>query len=244
MRNSSAEIHELHPDAKNIATGVSLVVGLANDRQITFQSGFEGDESDTVVNARLDRLLRVADRLKARYELADLETKLSQHKSTVAQYEIDQAETEARFQHQQALRRVELDERIAQRSNERKKFEDEINTAVLNMQEARQGQFNAGAAEHTRAGRLSAYVPKGAVASNIAKIDKAIKDAGDNREKALADFDMAYDQSLAVAQGEIDKAEEERKQTMDRMAITVEKWSGMTADLEAQVAQCRELAGG
>lgn len=110
-----ANVRKLHeeeaPVEKVIATGVSIVVGLSNDRQMTFQSGFEGDETDAAVNARMDRFMRIADRLKARYELVTLEEELEMHLKTLAKFVEDFEAVEKRFEITQASRQVEIETR-------------------------------------------------------------------------------------------------------------------------------------
>lgn len=106
--NTVRKLHD-EPVVKVIATGVSVVVGLANDRQMTFQSGFEGDELDGVVNERLDRLMRIADRLKARYEIPTLEDELELHERQYAQFLQDFTDVERRHEVEQAQRQVQLD---------------------------------------------------------------------------------------------------------------------------------------
>ena len=244
MRESSEKVQPLYPDAKNIATGVSLVVSLANDRQITFQSGFEGDEPDPVVNARLDRLCRFADRLKVKAEIPETEAELRKQSETLAQFQEDLARARADHAHQQSLRRVELQERIDHRDKARKEFETEIDVAILDMQDAKKKLWNSGAEEHARSGRLTAYTPRGAAATNLERVDKAIAEATVNREKALKDFNRTYDEGLETAQAEIDKAEAEREAAERNLNISIERYEAAVAASEAHLAKCRELAGG
>jgi hypothetical protein len=96
---------------KVVATGVSIVVGLADDRQITFQTGYEGDETDAAVNARLDRTMRFANRLKAVYSLPTLEDELDRHNKTIERFQEDRDAIEKQFAVRQAMRSVELGER-------------------------------------------------------------------------------------------------------------------------------------
>ncbi len=244
MRESSEKVQPLYPDAKNIATGVSLVVSLASDRQITFQTGFEGDEPDPVVNARLDRLCRFADRLKAKAEIPEIEADLRKQRETLAQFREDRARVGAEHEHQQALRQVELDERVKHREQARKEFQAGIDASILSMQQAKQKIWNAGAEEYARSGRLTAYMPRGAAASNLEKVDKAIAEASVHREKALADFDNDYQIGLDTAQGEIDKANAEREAAERSLNISIERYETAIASQEAHLAKCQELAGG
>lgn len=108
MPETSA-VRQLHetPVERVIASGVSIVVSLPEGRQISFTTGFEGDESDADVNARFDRIMRLADRQRARYELAELEEELKRHLLTNERMEKDQAAVESRYEVHRAQRVVE-----------------------------------------------------------------------------------------------------------------------------------------
>lgn len=241
MPKDMAEPEEI---LKVIATGVTFTVGLSDDRQMTFQSGFEGDETDEAVNARFDRLMNLADRQQARYQVKGAEKKLAQHRLTVAQFEIDHVEMQQRHAHQQAQRQVELQERINERDNERKKFQAEIDGTILDMQERKQYLWNQGAEAHAAGGRLSAYKPSGVAQTNIAKIDKAIADARGNRDAALADFDRVYAEGIDASRAEIEKSDATFADVLKSREITRSKWDDIAADLEADIERCRDLIGG
>lgn len=104
--NTVRQLRE-EPEEKNVAAGVSLVVTLPGGRQISFQTGYEGDESDAVINARLDRTMRFADRLRAINEIPELEDELEQHETTMARFLEDQAAIVERYEVAQAQRQVE-----------------------------------------------------------------------------------------------------------------------------------------
>ena len=71
---------------------------MADDRQITFQSGYEGDESDEIVFARLQRNLRFADRLKAIYEIPKLEDEIAEHNKNYERLQEDWAAADERYE--------------------------------------------------------------------------------------------------------------------------------------------------
>lgn len=96
------------PVQKVVATAVSIVVGLADDRQITFQTGYEGDEDPRAVNARLDQTMAYANRLKAVYSLPGLEDELAQHETTLERFLEDQAAIVERYDNEQAARQAQL----------------------------------------------------------------------------------------------------------------------------------------
>lgn len=111
MRENNVKAIRPEVVEKVVATGVSIVVGLADDRQITFQTGYEGDETDAAVNSRLDRTMRFANRLKAVYSLPSLEDELEQHETILARLLEDQTAIVDRYENTMAQKQVELDTR-------------------------------------------------------------------------------------------------------------------------------------
>jgi len=230
-------------EGKNVAVGFSLVVGLSDNSQITFQSGFEGDETDEAVNARIDRIVRIAHRQKALNQIPDVERDLAQQRATLAQFREDLERVNLDHDKQQAQRALEIEERVSARETERRKFEAEINTAILQMQEARQAQWNEGAMEHQRSGRASSYKPAGVRATNIAKIESAIEKAKENREGALEDFDRDYDARIQTARDEIERAEAEREQSLRSLNISVKHYQEAISASEEKLSKAQALVG-
>ncbi len=229
--------------AKVVASAVQIVVGVANDRRMTFSTGFEGDEPDNEVNERFDRIFRLADRQKARYEIEEIEADLSKTRETLSQYWEDLARIEADYVRQQAARQVEIDERESARPDERKKFQAEIDGAILKMQQRRQEVWNEGVGLHAARGRTGAYKPDGTRATNLARIDKGIEDALESRAKALEDFDRTYDESIEALRAEIAKAEAEREQSIGNIGISVKRFEDAVVEREARLEKCKRQAG-
>lgn len=232
------------PVVKVVASGVSIVVGLADDRQITFQTGFEGDEPDNVVNDRFDRLMRFADRQKARYELVKIRDDILKHQRALSQYREDRAAVDAQHEHQQALRRVELEERRKLRESERKRAEAEMNAEILKVQEVKSEQFNQGLEEFRREGRQGSYVPKGQRKANLEHIERQIDKLVQGRDAELAAFEERYDASLIAAQGEIDKADAERTVAIQGLERSILRYQEEIVLLETKLASCQEIVGG
>lgn len=232
------------PIEKVVATGVSLVVGLSDNMQITFQSGFEGDETDAAVNARLDRLIALANRQKAIAEVPMLENELFKHREELAQFQEDLDRVELDYATAQEQRRQAIAELEAGRAKARKKFEAEINVMILEMQDVRQETFNAGLGEHQRSGRSGSYVPKGHVATNIAKIDKQIETAKDGRERDLEAWDIRFDERTKALYAEIEKAEAERDQYVANLNVSIRRYTDAIASREEKLQKARAAAGG
>lgn len=232
------------PVEKVVATGVSLVVGLSDNMQITFQSGFEGDETDAAVNARLDRLVALANRQKAIAEVPMLENELFKHREELAQFQEDLDRVELDHAMAQGQRGQALAELEAGRAKAREKFEAEINVMILEMQDVRQETFNAGLGEHQRSGRSGSYAPKGHVATNLAKIDKQIETAKGGRERDLEAWDVRFDERTKVLYAEIEKAEAERDQYVANLNVSIRRYTNAVASREEKLQKARAAAGG
>lgn len=229
---------------KVVASAVSIVVGLSNDRQITFQTGFEGDEPDAAVNERFDRIMRLADRQKARYQIPEIEEELFQHRETLANFVEDRDRLETNHVHDQAARQVQIDEMERLRSDERAKVRDEIDGTILKIQAKRQSEWEEGQAEHRRTGRMSPYKPAGLRKSNIEHCDQALATAKDHRELAMQAFEQDYDAKIEAVRAEIVKADAERQQALSNKALSIERYEAAIAEREAKLARCKALAEG
>lgn len=230
-------------DVKVVATAFSLVVGISDDAQITFQSGFEGDESDDIVNARIDRIVRIAERQQALRKIPKLEKDLIQQKEQLAQFHENRAQIELDADTKISTLEIELEQREKQREPERAAFEAEINMKLLEMQQRKTALFNEGLEEHTRSGRLGQYKPVGARKANLERIDKAIEEGKEARAKAVADFDLAYQSGIDTAKAEIEKARNEREQALRANQISVDRFTEAVANTEALLQQAREMKG-
>lgn len=240
------EPHKLHPEPVNkvIATGVSVTVGLSNDRQITFQTGFEGDELDSAVNARFDRIMRLADRQKARYQIEEIEEELIKHRETLANFREQLEIRETAHVHEQAERRVVIDTMAGMRVQAKKDFQAEIDGTILKIQEARTEQYSAALEAFRAAGRKGSFVPSGSAGRNIELIDKQIEKAKEHRGEALADFDVDYGRKLAEAEAEFNKAQAERDQAVANLNISVRRYEEAIAERQTKLAKCKALAEG
>lgn len=231
------------PVIKVVATGISLVVGLADDMQITFQTGFEGDETDEAVNARVDRLVRIAERQKAIAKLDKLERDLVQQKETLAQQQEDYARIDLQTNQAIAKREVELGVRKEQGAAERAAFIEDVDNKIATLLESRQRAYDAGLEEHRRTGRSGSYVPRGAHKQAIDNTDRAIVEMKANRDGAIADFDRDYEARLHTAEAEIEKAKAEREQALRSIEISIERYTAAIESTEAMLEKARTLKG-
>ena len=232
------------PVSKVIATGVNLVVGLTNDRQISFQSGYEGDEDDSSIRERFARMMKLADYLKAVAEIPAHRQELVKLRKTLADFQEDFARLESEHPHQLAIRQVEIDEMKRLRGGERDKFVADMNADILHLQNMRQKSYELGVENFRKAGRQGSYVPRGADEANLKRIDAAIEQAGKARDLEIERWDEAYDGKIAAAEAELHRQEEERKQASANKQITIARYGEEIAAREQQLADCQAIVDG
>ena len=142
------------------AIGFSTTINVDGNRQIVFQGYFEQDESDPTVNARIDRIMLLADRQRAKYSLPDLQAARDKIARELAQYEEDIATAEVEYKKTQAA----------------------IDVQILEYGKQREKVHNEGAAAHNARGGAGVYKPKGATAAGLANIEKALEVAADQKK--------------------------------------------------------------
>ncbi len=174
-----------------VGTAVGLTIRITDDCQMTFQSGFAEDETDAVVNARLDRLQAFAARQHA---LANIPLKQNAKRDLlkqIMQYEADRTH-------------VETDLVDANTS---------LDQQVLLLREKADETLRAGENEYRKSGRVGPYKPRGPVAANLERIEQQIQSTiegrGKNeaeRDKALQDIEAAIEhrrKHLAIVEAEL-----------------------------------------
>lgn len=137
--------------APGAALGYSIVSNLDGNRQITVQCFVGEDEPDAIVNAKLDRVFRVIDRQKARYELVGENEELAKETGVLAQLRED-------------LARVDLDFDKAQA---------ELHKEIALVDAQAEESFNASYEAHVDSGRKGEYKPAGAAKSMLENIARA-----------------------------------------------------------------------
>jgi len=158
------------------AIGISLLVTLGNDRQITLQTYVERDDPVDLQNAVVDSMVALAERQKAKAELPELQDELEKHQQTLAQFAED-------------LSRVRTDHGAAQQR--RKVRVQEIDGEQTRI-------IQEGAQKAQQSGRTGKYEPTGHVKANVDRLahDKATIAA--DLEKADAEAALA-EQNLAIS---------------------------------------------
>ncbi len=158
------------------AIGYSVVCNIPGDRQVTLQCFVDGDAPDEVLSAGLDKLLRQTDRIRAHYELPELEDQLTKHVKTLAQFQEDLAHVEAKHKVDQASRDVEI---------------GELDNAIKE-------EMENGAKEHSSRGRLGSYEPRGYAKQRIEAIRAQQVQLRGQKDKAEAERTQAV-QNLGIS---------------------------------------------
>lgn len=133
------------------AIGYSIVSNLGGDRQMTVQCFVGEDEVDAEVNSKIDRVFRVVDRQRARYQLVDLREERIKTSETLAQFEEDYARVEADYKKAAAERGVQL----------------------LELEQRRQGIHDGAYSTHAKSGRQTAFEPRGHTKQALDAFDAA-----------------------------------------------------------------------
>lgn len=139
-----------------VGTSFALVVGLSDNQQITFQSGFAEDEDDAAVHARIDRLTRIARRSQLLAEVPKLKEERAQLIDQQAQTRADEARLDADYA-----------------------------AEVGRLEALKKDTFDVGYNEHVRAGRSGPYAPRGAAAQAISGAQRDLEKMDAERKVVL-----------------------------------------------------------
>jgi hypothetical protein len=168
---SAASISTLRPAAEEPAPrqapaiGMSVVLNLGGDRQATLQCFVAQEDGEQAANDLLDRMFRIADRQRGRYEMADLEKERALNERQLAQFE----ENFNHVEKADALKRVEL--------------ETEAEGHLAKAAEIVKDGYDAWSAS----GRRGEYVPQGHAKQQIDVSRKAAAGIGADLERMAAE---------------------------------------------------------
>jgi CRISPR/Cas system CSM-associated protein Csm5 (group 7 of RAMP superfamily) len=155
-------------DLKAPAIGYSIVVNMGGDRQMTVQCFVGEGEDEGVIAARIDKVFRICDRQKAKYDLEKLYKQFEESGRHLRNFlnAIPIAEKQSR--HQIAALKVELAEKEAYRKQ----------------------VFEEGYQKHVTAGRKGVFTPGGALAGQLRAIDSEIQKVKDKITAVPADTEQ------------------------------------------------------
>lgn len=151
------------------ALGMSVVMNMPGDRQATLQCFVAQEDGEEAANQLLDRMFRIADRQRARYELVDLSEQLAQHQRSLANFDADFARIEMDFAKKKVEREAEIEAYIAEAERLHKEGYD----------------------KWYESGRRGDYVPQGSTKQAIDVARGAAKKVHADIEKAEAERTVA-----------------------------------------------------
>lgn len=156
------------------AIGYSVAVNMGGDRQMTVQCFVGEDEPDAAINAKMDKVFRIVDRQKARYDL-DKEYK-----------EFEEIGRHLR----NFLNAIPIAEKNAQ-------FQTAALAVELNAkQEARKEVFDGAYSQHVANHRRGEFKPGGALNGRLAAMDSEIQKVKDKIAAIPADTQQNKDVTL------------------------------------------------
>lgn len=239
MPDDASKTFEPEAVVKAYATGFSLTVGVSGDRQITYQSGFESDETDAAVNARLDRMMRLADRQKAIYSIPELEDDLAKQRETVTNLMIDRERLDKDHEIQQASRREQIEELKRLMAADVIASKATYNENILAIQERKNESYKAGQAAHQKSGKLAGYKPVGHVKIEIDRCDAALESAGKLRDAETQKILGQYQNEIAKVEAAIVRADNECQNSQENQSISHERWTKAIDETEARLNRAR-----
>jgi chromosome segregation ATPase len=181
------------------AIGFSITANIDGNRQTVFQGFFDENEDDKTVNKRIDRVMRLVDRQRSIYEIPGLKEELLKLTDELAQYNEDVDKAEGEFQKAQAT----------------------LDVQVVEVQQTRAKEEEAGRADHARSGKLGSYKPGGNRARNLELCQKQIEDIKKQKETNAA----------------------ERQQFLDNIKISIERRQARIEILKVKIADLEQALG-
>lgn len=166
----SENVHKLTPKddlpvKDEPAIGMSIVMNLDEGAQMTLQGFFGASDSEEKANRLADRMVRMAERQKAKHELVKYAEELEGIIKTVQRFEEDFAKTEARHKYEDAQRHIQADE------------------LVTAAKQAEKDGYN----KHVADGKRGPYKPQGTVLSRIERCRVEVKKLDEDEQKANAE---------------------------------------------------------
>lgn len=168
--NEEATVRKLREDPKIEvpAIGCSFTTNLGGDRQIVLQTHFAQDMSEETINGLLDRMLKIGDRQKAKYDLEKLEEEFR----TVGVALVNLLDGFPIAERNHAREQLERQERIGLLRNE----QDQVNKDAY--------------ATHVNAGKRGPFTLKGHAEQKFNAIQAEINNLLEREKTADADKDQ------------------------------------------------------
>lgn len=103
------------------ALGFSVIANLGDDRQFTGQCFVDSDDDLAIINAKVDKVMVIIDRQKAKYRIKDLRKEVAEMEAALGRQEDDLARLEETYEANQAV----LDKSIRAALEQTQKLVDE-----------------------------------------------------------------------------------------------------------------------
>lgn len=240
------------------ALGISVVTNTPGDRGITIQTYIAADASIAEQNALIDRMMKILDRQKAKYELPSIKDEMELHEKTLARMEVDLKEVEHTFNRDQAKRRAELTalkrsleeetEASLQRHAERAAA---LKRSIDDQERARKTAFDEGYNEWSASGRSGSYEPQGHRKVNLERMDTEMSTRQEAYAAHMASKDAQVGTETALVgkliedkQAEIDKATSERLQHQAQTEISRKRYKEEILFRKNKIARLKKVLAG
>lgn len=152
------------------ALGYSITANLGGNTQIVVQCFAGEDEPDKVVNGKIDRVMRVIDRQRAKYEIVELREALETHERAV-----ERARDNLR------ILDADTDKALAQ-----------FDVQILETQKGKEGVRQTWYNSQVNTGRSGSAKPGGSTKSTLDAHDNAIKSYQEQKERLAAERDKGH----------------------------------------------------
>ncbi|HEY1858662.1 hypothetical protein [Acidocella sp.] len=185
---------KLKAEVETPGIDITLTGNFGGDRQMAVRTMLVQATAENEAHEIVDRVFRIFDRQKARYEIVDLSEELRKNEQALARFQEDMPAVEAKYQKEQAARDVEIEEL-------RKRYSEIVSKAE---------------SEHDTSGRRGQFRPQGHIKSDLENVERQIAKVADEKAKVKAEREeflkshdqvgvKRYEEEIARLRGEIDK---------------------------------------
>lgn len=232
------------PVVKAYATMFQIVIGLSDNRQISFNSGFESDEDDAAVNARMDRIMRIADRQRAKYEIPELLKDIAKRQEVIDNLTEDRKRVDEQYEKDMASMGASMAELERRCTADVEASNAEANARILEVRGRAEKIRDEAQDDWQKRGNLGAYKPQGTAKAALLNHEEAEKEIGRMRDEEAKRIEKDIDAAIVQLASDISKAHETRKQWVDNNDYTFKRHQEGLAAVEEALADARMTAGG
>jgi len=172
---------------------ITLTGNFGQDRQMAVRTMLRQDTSEADAHVIVDRVFRVFDRQKARYELDDLAEELRKNRMTLTRFTEDMPVAEAAYKKEQAARDVEIE-------TLRRIYNEEMEKDRAAHAARKQGPYALSNAMQSRKKTVDAAIEKIAEAKAKAEAERAEFIRGHDQTGV-----KRYEEEITRIEAEIDK---------------------------------------